>query len=433
MKLGAFVLLMSMLGADLEGTTVGKGKVYVGPDGLEVSVLPFNKSFMIAVTGSGSVFDGKVVSHALMTDGDRSSYAMPFHGRKWNTLTVRGNAVSLYVPGHRDGISLHYDPAKTAAFKPEPMLALLKEQHGGFLFPYDRKAEIAEQEKQLQASTDEVRTACGFAPALQIDWDSISDEDIQQISISSYCGEPLETMARMCAESNEAKRTITDKVKTFACTMGKSAGFGVAGTKLTWITTRNATNIGELTRAYLAGPATAAGEAPPWGKGATLGERMTLEKTGRLHRRQEPLRGRRAAREAVDAALLRRRQDVLPGAAAALGADRATDFFEPRFFATTKNSNFRGLDMRHLRVGRLRRRQEDLLGELRPPNDAAHDAGRGGQEDAARQGGRPRRRCTSAPRIGSRATRPAATSTSTRGTRRRRRRAFASSSAPRGR
>jgi hypothetical protein len=346
MKLGAFVLLMSMLGADLTGT-VGKGKVYVGPNGLEVTVLPLNKDFMIAVGGSGSVFDDRIISHELKIDGDRTSYQMLFHGRPWNTLTVRGDVVSLYVPGHRDGITLHYDVAKTAAFKPEPLLALLKVQQrdGANQFPYQRKTEIAEQEKQLQTSVDQVRKACGFAPTLQIDWPSISDQDFQQISVSSYCGEPLESMRQMCDDSSEAKRTLANKVKTFACTMGKSAQFGSSGTTLTWTTARNATNVGELTRAYLIGPLTSSGEAPPWGKGETLGERMALEKTavctdGKGHEVVVAPHDKQSVQLYYGDGKTFYRVPLPPWVLT------GEDFFEPRFFAATKNPSFRGLDMR---------------------------------------------------------------------------------------
>jgi hypothetical protein len=79
----------------------------------------------------------------------------------------------------------------------------------------------------------------------------MSDADIQDLSLSSYCGEPLDTMARMCKDSDEAKKAIGGTVKTFVCVMGKTMQFDLAGTTLTWTTARSATNMGDFTRKYL--------------------------------------------------------------------------------------------------------------------------------------------------------------------------------------
>jgi len=95
-----------------------------------------------------------------------------------------------------------------------------------------------------------------------------------------------------------------------------------------------------------AAPALAlADEAPPYGKGETLGERTTLEKTALCtdgkshyvvitpHERQSWQLYYGDGKKFFHVPLP---PWVLPG----------DNFFEPRFFAKTKNSSFRGLDMR---------------------------------------------------------------------------------------
>ncbi len=80
---------------------------------------------------------------------------------------------------------------------------------------------------------------------------SFSDDDIKELSIASYCGEPIDTMARLCEDSPEAKRTITAAVKRFACTMGPAMKLDLAGTTLNWTTSRSARNMGDFARKYL--------------------------------------------------------------------------------------------------------------------------------------------------------------------------------------
>jgi hypothetical protein len=88
-----------------------------------------------------------------------------------------------------------------------------------------------------------------------------------------------------------------------------------------------------------------AAEAPPWGKAENLGERMVLEKTavctdGKSH-------------FVVVAPSEKQSKQIFYGDGKTLvrvplppWVLTGDNFFEPRFFAKTKNSNFRGLDMR---------------------------------------------------------------------------------------
>ena len=262
MKIGTFVVLLLSAGVARAGTEVGNGKVYVGPNGVTVTVVPSKASgapgdhkVLVAVVGTGSPFDGKVLPHDVTDDGERINYETSYHGRRWITLAVRQQAMSLNVPGHRDSIGVRYDEKKTAALKPDPLHAAYAQQQADgslkALMAFDRKGEIAQRDKEMQESAGGMAKVCGSQPAVKVDWASFSDDDIKEISISSYCGEPLETMRRMCDGSNEAKKTFADKIKTFSCAMGKSMQFDLSGTTLTWTTARSATNIGEFTRAYL--------------------------------------------------------------------------------------------------------------------------------------------------------------------------------------
>ena len=88
-----------------------------------------------------------------------------------------------------------------------------------------------------------------------------------------------------------------------------------------------------------------AGEAPPWAKAENLGERMTLEKTavctdGKSHYVVVAPSEKQSTQLYYGDGKTFYRVPLPPWV---LSGD---SFFEPRFFAKTKNSNFRGLDMR---------------------------------------------------------------------------------------
>jgi hypothetical protein len=86
-------------------------------------------------------------------------------------------------------------------------------------------------------------------------------------------------------------------------------------------------------------------EAPPWGKGETLGERMALEKTavctdGKSHYVVLAPSDKQSVQLYYGDGKMFHRVPLPPWVLT------GEDFFEPRFFAPSKNSNFRGLDMR---------------------------------------------------------------------------------------
>jgi hypothetical protein len=88
-----------------------------------------------------------------------------------------------------------------------------------------------------------------------------------------------------------------------------------------------------------------AGEAPPWGKAGNLGERMILEKTavctdGKNHYVVVAPSEKQSTQLYYGDGKTFYRVPLPPWV---LSGD---SFFEPRFFAKTKNSSFRGLDMR---------------------------------------------------------------------------------------
>src|SRR5439155_168356 len=88
-----------------------------------------------------------------------------------------------------------------------------------------------------------------------------------------------------------------------------------------------------------------AAEPPPWGKAENLGERMILEKTavctdGKNHYVVIAPSDKQSTQLYYGDGKTFNRVPLPPWV---LSGD---NFFEPRFFAKTKNSGFRGLDMR---------------------------------------------------------------------------------------
>ena len=243
---------------------VEPGRVYVGGDGVTIAVVPLkprsdNKA-LVRVTGSGTVFDDKVIPHERGDgDGGKIAYSTTYHGRSWFTITVPSAAetkpIPIYLPGRRD-VTVKFDERRSAELKTDDIFrAYQKQQSDGSLkalAAFNRPEETAHHEKQLAADAGETfAKRCGYKLPVKINWASFSDDDIKELSIASYCGEPIDAMARLCEDSAEAKRTIEKAIKSFGCTMGPAMQLDIAGTTLNWTTSRSARNMGEFARKAL--------------------------------------------------------------------------------------------------------------------------------------------------------------------------------------
>jgi hypothetical protein len=239
------------------------GRVYVSGDGVAIAVIPLkpradNKA-LVRVTGSGTPFDDKVMLHERTDNGGgKTAYVTTYHGRSWYTITLPSpaetNWIPIYLPG-RQNVTVRYDERKSGELKLDDVYRTYqKQQTDGTLKAlamFNRKEETARHEKQLGEPVDGFAKRCGYKLPVKIDWASFSDDDIKELSISSYCGEPIDAMARLCEESPEAKRTIGAAIKSFACTMGPAMQLDIAGTTLNWTTSRSARNMGEFARKTL--------------------------------------------------------------------------------------------------------------------------------------------------------------------------------------
>ena len=172
---------------------------------------------LVRVTGSGTVFDDKVIPHERGDgDGGKVAYSTTYHGRTWFTITVpsspEAKPIPIYLPGRRD-VTVKYDERKSAELKTDDIYrAYQKQQADGTLkalAAFNRPEETARHEKQLAPSrSTRSRSAAATSCRSRSTGRRFSDDDIKELSIASYCGEPIEAMARLCEDSAEAKRTI---------------------------------------------------------------------------------------------------------------------------------------------------------------------------------------------------------------------------------
>jgi hypothetical protein len=244
--------------ASLAASPVEAGKVFVGPEGEEVAVVPLaprsNKKYLLRVQGTGSEIDGKVLPFELNDSSSMSSeqhsYKTQWRGRGYTVLYMRNSKYELYVPGRSKEIRVTFDEKRSKALDAEDVYDLHQKQKKdgtvAKLMAFDRKGEIAKQEKDYVTHVQDANTACGTSLSAAIDWTSINDEQLKELSISSYCEAPLASLKQLCTVSNVAKQTVKEKLKQVSCRFGDALEPKVEGDKLIWTTSRDASNQQEF-------------------------------------------------------------------------------------------------------------------------------------------------------------------------------------------
>ena len=252
----AVIVAAVALGATpvLAAAPVEAGKVYAGIEGEEVAVVPLSprssKKFLLRVKGTGSEFDGKVFPYELNDWSTRSTvqhnYTTQWRGRDYAALHVRDQRYELYVPGRQQAIKLAYDEKKTALLKPEEVYAQYQKlQADGTLaklMAFDRKGEAAQHDKTYAELLREMNSACGTSVTAAIDWSTVTDDQLKELSISGYCESPINAMKELCTVSNIAKQTIREKVKQVSCRFGPALEPKLEADRLIWTTNKDASN-----------------------------------------------------------------------------------------------------------------------------------------------------------------------------------------------
>ncbi|WP_395808973.1 hypothetical protein [Archangium minus] len=247
------VIAVGMFGCATTRAPVGAGKVFSGPQGEEVAVIPLlpeqEQKALVYVQGTGGEFDGKALPHKHESYDDKEDYTTTLRGSDYRTFIVRPQGGSrshqLSVPGRNNSIRVSYDEARTQALKAKDIYALYEKQKADGtldkLAAFDRKGTMARHDQSLAETLNAMNKTCGTSVTATIVWDSISDDLLKDYSIASFCESPLTALEKLC-DTNVSKRIIREKVREVRCQFGNEMKLSVDAGRVTWTTQQDAAN-----------------------------------------------------------------------------------------------------------------------------------------------------------------------------------------------
>lgn len=328
---------------------IARGLVFTGSEGIRVEAaeLTSGDTALVRVTGLRSEVEGKVLEHRIADDGTRLNYITQIDGRDQYTLVREkprhgSGAPSwhLYVRGTgANGHDIAYDEKASQALDTVALYRTHEDQRDAgtleALQRFDRKDEERQDEEALAETRQSMAEACQTDVAVTIDWSTIDDDMLEELSISGYCGHALDAMRSLC-EAAPARAFAADKVQQFQCRFGGEMSLTVADRTMTWTVNREGVNMSDFARDVLVAQAY---------RKSTLGQEIAVSNT-------QVCADEKRSRYIVFAPDGSKTPGMLYGDGKAFYQVNTPKmmsngwFFEPRHFNPQYNANFRGLDLR---------------------------------------------------------------------------------------
>ncbi|MBZ4372453.1 hypothetical protein NR800_12400 [Corallococcus interemptor] len=248
--------------SEVAGTKPATGKVYSNEAGEKITLIALEpgdaKKALVAFDGTKSELDGQVLVASVGRDSRAMEYWTLWRGRKQRFVSVhdRGGYEDLVFSGvnHTGYTHLKPDTGKTGALKVEKVFERYQDLEGDkkyqALLAFDRKFWASQAETQLAEALEATNKACGSKLTSTVAWDSITDEQINEMSFGSYCAGPLESLQKLCERSDEAKRTIQQKLQTVECRMDAKAALKLEAQKVIWTVTSGETVQPDATTSF---------------------------------------------------------------------------------------------------------------------------------------------------------------------------------------
>lgn len=248
----------------LAGAPVGAGKVFAGSEGESIAVIPLTtqgpkgeKQVLVHIQGTDSAFDGKPMLATINEQSRGANYIIQYRGDDYYVFVTRESSGSknyeLWVPGHKNAIKVSFDDKRTQGLKSEDVYSqyekLKKDGTLDKMAAFNRKERQDSQQGSFNELVKGMNDACGTRLSATIDWKSIPDDTLKKYSVSSYCGNPLEALRKLC-ETPVGKRIISAKVKSFGCQFGSELKLDVKAGAVSFTTQQDAANQEEFATQY---------------------------------------------------------------------------------------------------------------------------------------------------------------------------------------
>ncbi|MCL2714722.1 MAG: hypothetical protein FWD68_09135 [Alphaproteobacteria bacterium] len=236
--------------------------------GITIVVAPTadDKAALVRVQGVNLPIDNVVFLAEKTVQGERTVLSITYDGRSFGLIVNNEGGsywsygTKAFLPGGnvRDGIQIGYDEE---ASKKVDLKALADAYDGQVkngvqdkLARFDRDRAIAKGDAGAREADEQAAKACGVPVKTTIDWGSVTDDQMQRLSIGGFCGTVAEAAQRLCVDSYTNKEQFKAWLgghSNITCQFGDRLRLSADNGTIAFRTSETAPNQGEFAVQFL--------------------------------------------------------------------------------------------------------------------------------------------------------------------------------------
>lgn len=234
-------------------------EVYRGEGNLRVAVvrlLPLeDNQALVRISGIDHELNGLVIQHSVDTRDSNRRFMTKMHGRDFSTLVETTSwsykSITLYLYGERKGLSLAFDQEGSKAINADELSnAHIRQASEGLLAKvqnFDRDMEIQVANERVSNIESKIAEACNTDIDLKIDWSSVSDDMIKELSVVGYCSSAMNRVNEICSDDS-GKAWVKKSISSVSCEFSDKLKLDLVGKKLRFKTTPDAANQSDFVK-----------------------------------------------------------------------------------------------------------------------------------------------------------------------------------------
>lgn len=234
----------------------------VGDNGLEAIVAPTadETQALVKLTGLNHPLDGVVMlTEVEQRDNDGRAYRAEVDGKP-RSLVVYAQSYwsptdyTAYVPGQQEPHAIKADESRSAQINLDELIAEYEQQMSeGIqtkLARFDRTQAIQRQQTALKAIDESASKVCGSPVSTNVDWEALTNDQLNNLNITGYCGQVASEMEYLCLSDGSFKQRVKE-VSEVECGFADALNISRDDQTLVFQTKEDAQNQRETINGFL--------------------------------------------------------------------------------------------------------------------------------------------------------------------------------------
>lgn len=259
----SLLIALALLSLSARALELGdQAEVLTSESGISATLVPTadGSKALLRLNGVDHPLDGVVMlTEVEKRPNDERAYRAEING-KLRSVVVFARSYwaptdyTAYIPGREEPYALVADEAGGASVDRKALMAEYQQQMEqgvqAELARFDRDEALKRQRQALAAIDKSASNVCGTRVTTRVNWDGLGDEQLNNLSISGYCGQVAAEMEYLCRKDSGFKQKVAE-ISEVDCGFGDALDLRRNANKLVFQTREEAENQREVINGFL--------------------------------------------------------------------------------------------------------------------------------------------------------------------------------------